>query len=164
MLLEPKLRLRNTVQVQFAKLRDDQDRDLFDARNRRIQLSRQSMPTLFTGGFALLPQPDAKRVSVFEGEILMDVVTRSAPVRIDNLEALPTNVSTLGGDVSIEAVSKAADGWEVQLRLPPGRVGTVRDPGEATRLLAGDALRVLDQSNRPMRLGSPEVVGSDTVA
>jgi hypothetical protein len=160
-LLEPKLRLRNTVLVQVSKLRDDKDRDLLDPRNRRIPLNRQTMPTLFNGSVSLVPLPDSTRIAAFEGELSMEVVTQSAPVRIDDLTSLPIPVSSVGGDVTIDAMVKTADAWELQLRLPYARAGATRDASEAVRLLAGEALRVLDQNGRVMRLGAPDVMGVD---
>ncbi len=167
-LVEPKLRLRTSAALMVNKLRDEADRDLIDPRNRRVQLT-PSMRSLFNGGIALLPQPGATRIAAFEGDLLLEVITRSTVQRIGDLASLPASVNSVGGEIIVDALARTTDGWELQLRLPytaratiPDGDKAMRDPAEAVRVLGNDSLKVFDQNGKPVRVGAPELIGIDT--
>lgn len=164
-ILEPKLRIRGTATMILGKLRDDIQRDLVDPRNRRFQMGR-TLSTLLNGTIAMQPQPGATKIDLFEGDVLMEVITRTETVRVADLNSLPTTISCVGGDIIVDTLVKTNDGWELQMRLPYSsrtaapNVG-VRDTGEVMRVLTNDSLKVFDQGAKPIRVGPPEMVGVD---
>lgn len=163
-MVEPKVRIRDTPMMMVSKLRDESDRDLIDPRYRHVQLTR-TIPTVINGSLMLSVPPDARRINVFEGDVLVEVITRTQTIHVSDLTSLPMTFDSMGGEIVIDTIAKAGDGWELQFRMSFGMRnigGNVmqRDSSEALRLVAGDALRVLDQNGKPIRTGSPEVVAS----
>ncbi len=103
--------------------------------------------------------PDS--ISFMEGELVGELITRFDETRISDFSTLPKTVETAEGDMEVTGLKAKGKGWEVSIQLSNfGRASSMTQ-----QLLRGqsDVLRVLDQFNRPMQVGSSKTTSNNGI-
>ncbi len=148
---EPKVKFKHTsARLVVHKMLDQDGGSILGDAQRAVQLQRESAGRyLCTLSFNAAHNPPSA-ISLIEGEIVGEVVTRITEARIDDLAALPQTLETPAGPVEVVSLTRSGRSWSlvIQFNRDTNLQQTLSNDLSAD---SRDGLRILDQNGQAMQ-------------